>query len=175
MDPKAAFTQLDAISHANMPRPPRVRFERRPHLGSFAGLHSSAAVGSCNALRRAYVREAALLESEERFRILVDGVQNYAIFMLDPHGKVVSWNAGAERIKGYKADEIIGQNFSRFYPERTSTKASRKRSFASRQRTAGRNTTLARAEGWITIFRRLGHHGGARLVWEATGLFRDQP
>jgi PAS domain S-box-containing protein len=60
--------------------------------------------------------QAALLESEERFRILVDGVQNYAIFMLDPNGKVVSWNAGAERIKGYKADEIVGQNFSRFYP-----------------------------------------------------------
>lgn len=61
--------------------------------------------------------EAALLESEERFRILVDGVQNYAIVMLDPNGKVVSWNAGAERIKGYSAEEIIGQNFSRFYPQ----------------------------------------------------------
>jgi PAS domain S-box-containing protein len=59
--------------------------------------------------------EARLLESEERFRILVEGVQDYAIFTLDPHGKIVSWNAGAERIKGYKADEIIGQNFSRFY------------------------------------------------------------
>src|ERR1700680_1258137 len=59
--------------------------------------------------------EAGFLESEERFRILVEGVQDYAIFTLDPGGKVVSWNAGAERIKGYKADEIIGQNFSRFY------------------------------------------------------------
>ena len=59
--------------------------------------------------------KAAFLESEERFRILVEGVQDYAIFSLDPSGKVVSWNAGAERIKGYKAEEIIGQNFSRFY------------------------------------------------------------
>jgi PAS domain S-box-containing protein len=59
--------------------------------------------------------EAAFLESEERFRTLVEGVQDYAIFNLDPDGRVVSWNAGAERIKGYKADEIIGQNFSRFY------------------------------------------------------------
>jgi PAS domain S-box-containing protein len=59
--------------------------------------------------------EAAFLESEERFRTLVEGVQDYAIFTLDPQGKVVSWNAGAERIKGYKADEIIGQSFSRFY------------------------------------------------------------
>jgi PAS domain S-box-containing protein len=59
--------------------------------------------------------EARFLESEERFRILVEGVQDYAIFTLGPGGEVVSWNAGAERIKGYKADEIIGQNFSRFY------------------------------------------------------------
>ncbi|MHB8500350.1 MAG: PAS domain S-box protein [Candidatus Acidiferrales bacterium] len=59
--------------------------------------------------------EEAFLESEERLRILVEGVQDYAIFRLDPCGKVVSWNAGAERIKGYKAGEIIGQNFSRFY------------------------------------------------------------
>jgi PAS domain S-box-containing protein len=56
-----------------------------------------------------------LRESEERFRILVEGVQDYAIFTLDPDGKVVTWNAGAERIKGYKAEEIIGQNFSRFF------------------------------------------------------------
>jgi CHASE3 domain sensor protein len=59
--------------------------------------------------------EAAFLDGEERFRILVEGVQDYAIFRLDPHGNVVSWNAGAERIKGYKAEEIIGQNFSRFF------------------------------------------------------------
>jgi PAS domain S-box-containing protein len=61
--------------------------------------------------------EAAFLESEEQFRILVEGVQDYAIFRIDPHGKVVSWNVGAERIKGYKAHEIIGQSFSRFYPQ----------------------------------------------------------
>ena len=56
-----------------------------------------------------------LRESEEKYRSLIDGVQDYAIFTLDPGGKVASWNAGAERIKGYKAEEIIGQNFSRFY------------------------------------------------------------
>ena len=59
--------------------------------------------------------EAALRNSEESFRLLVEGVKDYAIFMLDPGGRVVSWNAGAERIKGYRADEIIGQHFSRFY------------------------------------------------------------
>lgn len=60
--------------------------------------------------------EGALKDSEEKYRMLVDGVQDYAIFMLDPHGQVVSWNAGAERIKGYTADQIIGRNFSCFFP-----------------------------------------------------------
>ena len=60
--------------------------------------------------------EAALAASEEQFRLLVSGVKDYAIFMLDPTGHVVTWNAGAERIKGYRPDEIIGQHFSRFYP-----------------------------------------------------------
>src|SRR4051812_8456209 len=60
--------------------------------------------------------EEQLRESEERFRLLVDGVTDYAIFMLDPDGKVASWNAGAQRLKGYKAAEIIGEHFSRFYP-----------------------------------------------------------
>jgi PAS domain S-box-containing protein len=60
--------------------------------------------------------EQALRESEERFRVLVDGVQDHAIFMIDPDGLVVSCNAGAARIKGYQADEIIGQNFSCFFP-----------------------------------------------------------
>jgi len=60
--------------------------------------------------------EQALRESEERFRLLVEGAQDYAIFMLDPQGKIASWNAGAERIKGYHAAEIIGKHFSVFYP-----------------------------------------------------------
>jgi PAS domain S-box-containing protein len=60
--------------------------------------------------------EEALRESEERYRMLLDGIEDYAIFMIDPLGNVVSWNAGAERIKGYKAEEIIGQNFSCFFP-----------------------------------------------------------
>jgi PAS domain S-box-containing protein len=57
----------------------------------------------------------SLQASEERFRLLVDAVSDYALLMLDPHGKVVSWNTGAERIKGYKADEIVGKHFSCFY------------------------------------------------------------
>ncbi len=60
--------------------------------------------------------ESDLRESEERLRLLINSVQEYAIFMLDPDGRVVSWNTGAERIKGYRADEIIGRHFSCFYP-----------------------------------------------------------
>jgi PAS domain S-box-containing protein len=55
--------------------------------------------------------------SEESFRLLVESIQDYAIFMLDVDGNVASWNKGAEKIKGYKADEIIGQPLSRFYPK----------------------------------------------------------
>lgn len=61
-------------------------------------------------------QEEAMRASEERFRLLVEGVKDYAIFMLDPGGHIVSWNLGAEKNKGYKAHEIIGQHFSTFYP-----------------------------------------------------------
>jgi PAS domain S-box-containing protein len=53
---------------------------------------------------------------DQLFHLLVQGIKDYAILMLDPEGRVLSWNAGAERIKGYRAEEIIGQHFSRFYP-----------------------------------------------------------
>ena len=59
---------------------------------------------------------ATILGSEDSFRLLVESVKDYAIVMLDPDGHVVSWNAGAERFKGYKAEEIIGKHFSCFYP-----------------------------------------------------------
>ena len=60
--------------------------------------------------------EENVLQSERVFRLLVEGVRDYAIFLLDPQGNVASWNPGAERIKGYKAEEIIGKHFSNFYP-----------------------------------------------------------
>ena len=59
--------------------------------------------------------EDALRRSEERFRLLVETVQDYAIYMLDPNGIVTSWNVGAEHIKGYRTEEIVGQHFSRFF------------------------------------------------------------
>lgn len=62
-------------------------------------------------------QQEALQESEQRFRLLVQSVTDYAIYMLDPDGRVTNWNAGAERIKGYSQDEIVGQHFSRFYTD----------------------------------------------------------
>jgi PAS domain S-box-containing protein len=66
-------------------------------------------------LSERYEAHRALLESERQFQILVNGVFDYAIYMLDPSGVITSWNTGAERIKGYTSQEIVGQHFSRFY------------------------------------------------------------
>ena len=60
--------------------------------------------------------EDTLRGIEERFRLLVEGVSDYAIFLLDPEGRIMSWNSGAERIKGYCEEEILGLHFSCFYP-----------------------------------------------------------
>jgi len=67
--------------------------------------------------RTAQLTEAMtrLRDSERRFRLFVGGVTDYAIYMLDTEGVITNWNAGAERIKGYRAEEIIGQHFSVFY------------------------------------------------------------
>ena len=67
-------------------------------------------------LTRQREHQESLRRSEERFRLLVDGVDDHAIFMLDPNGYVMTWNSGAERINGYLAAEIVGRHFSRFYP-----------------------------------------------------------
>jgi PAS domain S-box-containing protein len=86
-------------------------------LGTFLGLLIVSAAGwsvQSDSNKRGLAEEA-LRDQEEKYRLLIDGVQDYAIFALDPYGMVASWNAGAERIKGYRADEIIGKNFSRFY------------------------------------------------------------
>jgi PAS domain S-box-containing protein len=84
-----------------------------------------------------------LSESEERFRILVQGVTDYAIYMLDPEGNVTSWNAGAQRFKGYTADEIIGKHFSTFYTDEDRTAGIPETALATAERT-GRFET----DGW---------------------------
>ncbi|PAX08847.1 PAS domain S-box protein [Sphingomonas lenta] len=96
---------LLARGEAVDPAPPA-----RDEVGQLA-----ARLAEASALLRA--REQALRDSEERFRLVVEGVRDYGIFALDPDGIVTSWNAGAERIKGWTADEILGRHFSVFYPE----------------------------------------------------------
>ena len=65
----------------------------------------------------AYEQEVRLRQEEQRFRLFIDAVKDYAIFTLDPRGRVSSWNEGAFRLKGYAADEIVGRHFSTFYPQ----------------------------------------------------------
>ena len=86
---------------------------------SLSPLETKEGVLVSSAIRDVTARKQAqeeLRRSEEQFRLLVNGVEDYAIFMLDPTGHVVSWNTGAERIKGYSAEEILGRHFSCFYP-----------------------------------------------------------
>jgi PAS domain S-box-containing protein len=84
-----------------------------------------------------------LEESDRRFRILVNGVTDYAIYMLDPQGQITNWNAGAERIKGYSADEIIGRHFSVFYTPRD-----RDAGMPARTLDIATRTGKFEAEGW---------------------------
>jgi PAS domain S-box-containing protein len=84
-------------------------------MGTILGLLITAAAGSSVHLdnSRRELAEKALREGEEQYRMLLTEVRDYAILMLDPHGRIVTWNAGARRIKGYSAEESIGQSFSR--------------------------------------------------------------
>ncbi|MGA8504440.1 MAG: PAS domain S-box protein [Candidatus Sulfotelmatobacter sp.] len=88
---------------------------------SYAGLGSEEerlrSIAQLQQKTRVLEKELALRQSEERFRLFVEAVQDYAIFMLDPEGIITSWNIGAERLKGYKTAEILGKHFSCFYPE----------------------------------------------------------
>jgi len=90
-------------------------------------------------------REAqeAVLDAERRFRILVQGVTDYSIFMLDPDGRVTNWNAGAQRIKGYAPEEIVGEHFSRFYTPEDLETGTPKRALET-----ARETGRYEAEGW---------------------------
>ncbi|MDN4055471.1 PAS domain S-box protein [Massilia sp. YIM B02763] len=87
--------------------------------------------------------EDALRESEQRFRLLVQGVTDYAIYMLSPQGTVTNWNQGAERIKGYAQHEIVGQHFSRFY-----TDVDREGGLPQRALSTAAETGRFEAEGW---------------------------
>jgi PAS domain S-box-containing protein len=87
--------------------------------------------------------EQRLRESERRFRMLVEGVTDYAIYMLSPQGEVASWNPGAERIKGYRADEVLGKPFALFF-----TAEDRAAGLPARALETARATGRFHAEGW---------------------------
>jgi PAS domain S-box-containing protein len=101
-----------------------------------------------------------LHETERDFRLLVQSVSDYAIFMLDRDGFVMNWNVGAERIKGYKADEIIGRHFSCFYTEKDRANGLPQQALA----TAAREGRYE-AEGWRV-------HKDGRLFWASVILDR---
>lgn len=87
-------------------------------------------------------REQALRESEERFRLVIEEVRDYGIFALDTDGVVASWNLGAQRIKGWEADEVLGHHFSRFYPTET------RRHLPAQMLERARRDGTAEDEGW---------------------------
>ena len=87
--------------------------------------------------------QQAIIDSERRFRIIVEDVIDHAIYMLDPSGMITNWNPGAERMKGYSADEIVGQHFSKFY-----TKEDRASGLPARVLEAAAREGRYEAEGW---------------------------
>ena len=108
--------------------------------------------------------EEQLRASEERLRVLIQSVRDYGIFMLDPDGRVASWNEGARRIKGYEAEEILGRHFSVFYPE-----AARASGFPDYELEVARAVGRFEDEGWRV--RKDGTQFWANVV--ITALFRD--
>jgi PAS domain S-box-containing protein len=124
-------------------------------------------------------QEVALFESEQRFRLLIQGVRDCAIYMLDRDGRVSNWNAGAELIKGYTKDEIVGQHFSNFYTEedRASGEPDRALDTALREGKYEREAWRVRKDGTLfwahvlidPIFNDEGEHVGfAKVTRDAT-------
>jgi len=91
--------------------------ERKTLEARLLALNENSEATVADRTRQLAATAAQLEETERRFHLLIDAVTDYAIFMLDTAGNVVSWNPGAERIKGYSSGEIIGQHFSRFYTQ----------------------------------------------------------
>ncbi len=121
-DQRLTIAKLETLTH-NPTASIRFRNRCRCADGSYKSLLWNASIHPENQLIYVVVRDQteckqskeALRESEERFRCLVENVKDYAIYMLDPEGRVISWNQGAERINGYREDEILGESVSRFY------------------------------------------------------------
>ena len=106
-------------------------------------------------------QQRGVFDSERRFRLLVEGIVDYAICMLDPNGIVTNWNAGAKRIKGYEAAEVIGRHFGMFYlPE------DREAGMPARSLAAARENGKFEAEGWR--LRDLGSTNGTQASLSAS-------
>jgi PAS domain S-box-containing protein len=130
-------------------------------------------------------REQALFESEQRFRMLVQGVRDYAIYMLDADGRITNWNPGAQAIKGYTETEIVGQHFSRFYTEEDRAGGEPQRALATalNEGKYEREAWRVRKDGslfWAhvlidPIFDEKGQHVGfAKVTRDVTEKKRDQ-
>lgn len=126
-------------------------------------------ISSLRDITRRRLAEDALHASEERFRILVDSVQDYGIFMIDVTGRVQSWNSGAERIKGYTAEEIVGQDFAVFYTEedRAAGEPAKVLDLALRQGAYSAEGWRVRKDGrrfWASVLLTAAHNPAGELV-----------
>jgi len=130
-------------------------------------------------------RDRQLFESEQRFKLLVQGVTDYAIYMLDTQGRITNWNPGAQAIKGYSEQEIVGEHFSRFYKDedRSAGEPQRALETALREGKYEREAWRVRKDGslfWASvlidpIFDEKGHHVGfAKITRDITDKKRDQ-
>jgi PAS domain S-box-containing protein len=117
--------------------------ERKALEAQFLALNENLEARVADRARQLAATAAQLEETERRFHLLVDAVTDYAIFMLDTAGNVVSWNPGAERIKGYSSAEILGQHFARFYTKDDRQKGLPRTALATAERTG-----KYEAEGW---------------------------
>ena len=113
-----------------------------------------------------------LRQSEQRFRILVDSVKDYAIFMLSTDGTVLSWNQGAQRLKGYTPQEIIGQSFELFYPDARAAERPRATVGTGQARRPRGGRGLAGSQGRLAILGRCRHHV---VVGCTPSVDRDSP
>ena len=143
----------ETVMYPDGPHPHRaVKFPLRNEAGE---IYAVAGISTDITERRRF--EELLRESEERLRLLVESVKDYAIIMLDAAGQVVSWNAGAAQIKGYAVEEIIGEDFSRFYPPEVAASG-----FPEQQLARAAAEGRAEDEGWR--IRKDGSRFWARVV-----------
>jgi PAS domain S-box-containing protein len=117
--------------------------ERKQLEARLLALNESLEARVADRARQLAATTAQLEETERRFRLVIDAVTDYAIYMLNTAGNIVSWNPGAERIKGYAAEEILGQHFSKFYTEQERQKDLPRIALATAERTG-----KYEAEGW---------------------------